>query len=172
MSFFTRLPFFYLALSFLAELLFLSTFISSVSTSPFCLVFNSVSPFPCIPFFPRTPPPLYTAAPIHSSSAPTLVLGQVADQLAYYIHVSATAITEETFDAAVVWRSAGRPHPAAEWDDLFACPATHLGLPSAPTGKVASKTTTPPTCVPLSSPASQVGRERDGSASDCSELLL
>ncbi|KAM7366098.1 hypothetical protein PAMP_015566 [Pampus punctatissimus] len=48
----------------------------------------------------------------HSSSSPhhhsdsfllcfTLLHGQVAEQLAYYVHVSETVIAEETFDAAV-----------------------------------------------------------------------
>ncbi|GLD53601.1 dynein heavy chain 2, axonemal [Lates japonicus] len=37
---------------------------------------------------------------------------KVAEQLAYYVHVSGTVITEETFDEGrAVWHSAGRPHP-------------------------------------------------------------
>lgn len=70
------------------------------------------SPFPVLSLIPSAPslvslsslahlclsaPPLrFTPPPL-----PALVLGQVADQLAYYIRVSETAIAEETFDAAV-----------------------------------------------------------------------
>ncbi|CAB1455173.1 unnamed protein product [Pleuronectes platessa] len=41
-----------------------------------------------------------------------LIHGQVAEQLAYYVHVKGTVITEETFDVAEQFgTSAGRPHP-------------------------------------------------------------
>lgn len=42
----------------------------------------------------------------------TLSHGQVARQLAYYIHLSDAVITEETFDLVLqFWRSVGRPQP-------------------------------------------------------------
>lgn len=54
-----------------------------------------------------TPPLRFTPPPL-----PALVLGQVADQLAYYIRVSETAIAEETFDATVQSGAArGNPTP-------------------------------------------------------------
>lgn len=81
------------------------------------------SPFPVLSLIPSAPslvslsslahlclsaPPLrFTPPPL-----PALVLGQVADQLAYYIRVSETAIAEETFDATVQSGAArGDPTP-------------------------------------------------------------
>lgn len=81
------------------------------------------SPFPVLSLIPSAPslvslsslahlclstPPLRFTPPL----LPALVLGQVADQLAYYIRVSETAIAEETFDAAVQSGAArGDPTP-------------------------------------------------------------
>lgn len=80
-------------------------------------------PFPVLSLIPSAPslvslsslahlclstPPLRFTPPL----LPALVLGQVADQLAYYIRVSETAIAEETFDAAVQSGAArGDPTP-------------------------------------------------------------
>ncbi|KAM7377519.1 hypothetical protein PAMA_014022 [Pampus argenteus] len=64
------------------------------------------------------PCPRSSSSPHHHSDSFllcfTLLHGQVAEQLAYYVHVSETVIAEETFDV------------------------------SAPTGTRASRTTTPP----------------------------
>lgn len=76
----------------------------------------------------RSPPPFYPSVPFYTSPSLlhcsdsfflcfTLFRGQVVEQLAYYIHVSETVITEETFDAAP---------PRADQDDLFACPLGSL----------------------------------------------
>lgn len=103
-------PVSYFTLQFLLCFLFLPALISipshfqflisPVFRCPFCLVFNSFTPFPfihCVPFY-------IPASLNHSDSfllCFTPLHGQVAEQLAYYVHVSETVITEETFDAAV-----------------------------------------------------------------------
>lgn len=96
---------------------------SIFSLCPFCPVFN---------FF--SLPSLYPRVLFHSSCSPhhhsdsflfcfTLVHGQVAEQLAYYVHVSETVITEETFDAGrAVLAQCGADPPGVERDNPFACP--------------------------------------------------
>lgn len=74
----------------------------------------------------------------------------MAEQLAYYVHVSETVIAEETFDAAVQLAQCGATPPRAEQDDLFACPLGCLQ------GKEHQGQLTPPTRTAASS-ASQVG---------------
>lgn len=71
---------------FLISLFSLSCFFTSPSFNPSILFYISASP------------------QHHSDSfllCFTLLHGQVAEQLAYYVHVSETVITEETFDVAV-----------------------------------------------------------------------
>lgn len=104
----------FLPRSFLSRrLLFLSAFRFQRLSSPFpvlslipsapSLVSLSSLAHLCL----STPPLRFTPPPL-----PALVLGQVADQLAYYIRVSETAIAEETFDAAVQSGAArGDPTP-------------------------------------------------------------
>lgn len=88
----------------------------------FSFVSFPVSPFflcPCLWFF--NPRPLYPSVLFyipcsllhHSDSfllCFTLLQGQVAEQLVYYVHVSETVITEETFDAAM-WFGTVRADP-------------------------------------------------------------
>lgn len=67
---------------------------------PLCLVFNTTPSFySCAPFNTSA----VSCAPVlsHFSSTSLTVCGQVAEQLAYYIHVSEMVITEEMFDEAV-----------------------------------------------------------------------
>lgn len=90
--------------------------------------------YPCVLF--------YIAASLHQCSDSfllcfTLLHGQVAEQLAYYGHVSETVITEEMFDAAVQFGTV-QGDPTQSWArrPVWIAP----GLPQAPTGKGASRT--------------------------------
>lgn len=154
----------------------LSPFSASLFHSSCAFAFSQRS-FPFLPFFsfpisqfPVFPSPLfvlsftlfvlpfYISASLHHHSDSfllcfTLLHGQVAEQLAYYVHVSETVITEETFDAAVQFGSV-QGNPTQCWAGWPVCMPPWL--PSAPTGKRASRTTVPPTCSATSS-ASQVG---------------
>lgn len=101
LSFF-QLNFFCAALSQQSFLLLFSFPVSAPPTHPhpLCLVFNTTPSFySCAPFNTRA----FSCAPVlnHFSSTSLTVCGQVAEQLAYYIHVSGMVITEEMFDEAV-----------------------------------------------------------------------
>lgn len=93
----------FLPRSFLSRrLLFLSAFRFQRLSSPFPVLSlipsaPSLYPFSSLAHLCLSAPPLRFTPPL----LPALVLGQVADQLAYYIRVSETAIAEETFDATV-----------------------------------------------------------------------
>ena len=98
-----------------------------------------------------------------------LIHGQVAEQLAHYVHVKGTVITEETFDDAEQFgTSAGRPHPEPGGATCLLAPS---GRPPAPTGKRPSRTTTAPTWA-NTTPASQVGtRVKEEEAIDRQKTL-
>lgn len=139
-SFHVTLSFFFYFLSALISIsfpLFFSYFkfliqISSpvLSVLPGPLLFL----YPCVLF--------YIAASLHQCSDSfllcfTLLHGQVAEQLAYYGHVSETVITEEMFDAAVQFGTV-QGDPTQSWArrPVWIAPQ----LPQAPTGKGASRT--------------------------------
>lgn len=102
---FFQLNFFCAALSQQSFLLLFSFPISPStppprSLHPLCLVFNTTPSFySCAPFNTSA----FSCAPVlsHFSSTSLTACGQVAEQLAYYIHVSGMVITEEMFDEAV-----------------------------------------------------------------------
>ena len=133
---------------------------------PRCLVFHSFTPPPS--FYPRVP--FYISASLrHSDSfllCFTLLHGQVAEQLAYHVHVSESVITEETFDAAVQFgKVQGDPTPS--WAGWPVCMPPWS--PSAPTGKRAWKDNdTTSMCRSLVSLTGGYlsGRERDSSPSN------